>query len=296
MRPAVVEPNSPAQMGSTTRRMTPRPFLKWAGGKSQLSHILFKYVPDSFGGYHEPMLGGGALFFSLYRENQLSGKPVFLSDLNTELIDTYRAVRNRRHMLVEILSTHRYNRSHFYAVRALDPKNLSLVERAARMIYLNRSGFNGLYRVNSRGEFNVPFGRHKNPGICDPDNLQAVSAALRKKEIHLACESFENVTERADRGDLVYFDPPYVPLSNTSNFVSYQKSGFDLNSQEKLATIFTLLARRGVRVMLSNSYTQWVRKRYKGFVLVKVPARRCVNSKADRRNPIDELLVLSFKP
>jgi DNA adenine methylase len=161
----------------------------------------------------------------------------------------------------------------------------------ARMIFLNKSGFNGLFRVNSKGQFNVPFGRYKNPLICDNDNLKAAAQALRQVELHQ--ESFEKVLDRAKRGDFVYFDPPYVPLSETANFVGYAQNGFGVSDQERLAEVFACLAHRGVKVMLSNSDTTWVQEHYEGFRQVKVMARRLVNTRGDRRGPISELIVIS---
>jgi len=162
----------------------------------------------------------------------------------------------------------------------------------ARMIFLNKTGFNGLYRVHSKGQFNVPLGRYKNPLICDKDNLKAVSKALLQVELHQ--ESFDKVLDRAKRGDFVYFDPPYVPLSETANFVGYDQNGFGVSDQERLAEVFSRLAHRGVKVMLSNSDTPWVQERYKAFRQVKVMAKRLVNTRAYRRGPISEILVLGY--
>jgi len=270
----------------------PRPFLKWAGGKSQLVERLLELCPQNFRNYHEPFLGGGALFFALKRAGRLEGKRVFLSDINGELIATWRAIQNNVQAVISHLQKHRYQHDYYYAVRALDPQTLPPDELAARMIFLNRTGFNGLYRVNSRGQFNVPFGRYKNPLICDRENLEAVFGALQGVEI--SQESFEKVLERTAEGDLVYFDPPYVPLSKTANFVGYCSDGFDLAAQERLAEVFEELSRRLVYVMLSNSDTEWVRKRYRTFRLITVPASRSVNSRPDRRGPVNELVVLSY--
>jgi DNA adenine methylase len=192
--------------------------------------------------------------------------------------------------VIEHLAAHRYERDYFYRVRAQQPEALSLVERAARMIYLNRCGFNGLYRVNAAGRFNVPFGRYRNPRICDADNLQAVARALRGVELERA--PFERVLERAAPGDVVYFDPPYVPLSTTARFTSYARDGFGPDAQQRLAEVFSALAGRGVRVMLSNSDTPLVHELYAGFRRDAVQARRAVNSRKDRRGPVGELLVL----
>lgn len=267
----------------------PRPFLKWAGGKGQILAELRARLPARFGAYHEPFMGGGALFFALQREGLLREKRIFLSDINAELVDAYCAVRDRVADVIAVLSTHRYDKEYYYQIRAQSPADLSLPERVARTIYLNRAGFNGLYRVNSKGDFNVPFGRYSNPLICDEKNLMSVSAALRDAVI--LREPFERVLARAQPGDLVYFDPPYVPLSTTANFVAYAKTGFSLDDHERLAQVFSELAGRGVFTVLSNSDTPWVRERYQGFRLDAIQARRSINSKEERRGPVGEMIV-----
>jgi DNA adenine methylase len=271
----------------------PAPFLKWAGGKGQLLCELLSHLPQRFNNYHEPFLGGGALFFGLARSGLLDGRTAYLSDTNPELIATYRAIQSDVTAVISALRSHRHDRDEYYRVRAQDWRALPASEAAARMIFLNRTGFNGLYRVNNKGRFNVPFGRYKNPTVCDEENLLAASRALRG--VKLALESFEHVVSRARRGDLVYFDPPYVPISRTASFVSYAPGGFSVEDQERLARTFEELKRRGVNVMLSNSSAPWVRERYRNHYLTEVMARRNVNSKGDRRGPVKELLVTSYR-
>ncbi len=286
-----------AKRERTSGRVTPRPFLKWAGGKGQLIGQLLSRRPAAFGAYHEPFAGGGALFFALYRENLLRGKKVVLSDVNAELVETYQAIRNQVTKVIELLEEHkaRHSKEHYYEVRNLQPVDLRhKAERAARMIYLNKTGFNGLYRVNSKGQFNVPLGRYTNPPICDEVNLRAASRALRQAEIKRA--PFDEVLDRAGAGDFVYFDPPYVPVSATANFVAYAKDGFGQGDQARLAEVFAELQRRGAHVMLSNSDTQPVRELYSDFRQDKVLARRQVNSRKDRRGPVGELVVLGYDP
>ena len=210
----------------------PRPFLKWAGGKTQLTDALLERMPVYFNTYHEPFVGSGALFFRLHREGKI--KHAILSDINAELIDTYLAIRNHVWEVIQLLSDFPHNESFYYQIREKDPWSMSLAERAARMIYLNKTGYNGLYRVNRQGKFNVPFGRYKAPKYLDKDNLLAVSLALQNVEI--LCAPFETVLERAGPGDWVYFDPPYVPVSQTSNFTSYYARGFGLQDKSDYET------------------------------------------------------------
>jgi DNA adenine methylase len=284
------------QAARTSRKASaeslPKPFIKWAGGKGQLVSKLLERAPTDFASYHEPFMGGAALFFALYRQGKLKGKKVFLTDINQELVDTYTAIRDQLESVIRHLRKHKYEKDYYYEVRSWEPDKLTPAKRAARMIFLNRTGFNGLYRVNSKGKFNVPFGRYVNPTICDANNLRAVSKALQG--VKLGHESFEKVLKRAKKNDLVYFDPPYVPVSKTAKFVSYASHGFDLDDQGRLAEVFSRLARRGALAMLSNSDTPWVKKQFERFKQDRVLARRSVNSRKDRRGPVGELVVTSY--
>jgi DNA adenine methylase len=275
------------------RYALPRPFLKWVGGKGQLLPELVKRVEmaGDFGRYHEPFLGGGALFFELYRTGKLA-KKAYLSDNNPRLIEAYIGVRDHVDEVIAILQRHkrRHSEEHFYEVRAKTPK--SLEERAARVIYLNKTCYNGLYRENSKGLFNAPFGRYKNPVICDEDNLRAVSNALKKAK--LESRHFQTVADVAEPGDLVYFDPPYHPVSKTSSFEGYHQGAFGADSQRLLAEVFAKLAAKRVNVLLSNSMTDLIRDLYKTFHIDTVQAARAVNSRADKRGKIAEALVRSF--
>jgi DNA adenine methylase len=257
--------------------------LKWAGGKGQLLERLFAKVPKSYDRYFEPFLGGGALFFALRPKRGV------LSDVNREIIDCYTAVRDDVGGLVRALREHRYESKHYYAVRDADPRTMPLAERAARTIFLNKTGFNGLYRVNRAGKFNVPFGRYAKPAICDEKNLRACSAALA--DVELIAGDFEKTAAHASPGDFVYFDPPYVPLSRTAAFTAYAAGGFDLDAQSRLAGLFSKLAARGVEVLLSNSDVPEIRALYAPFAIETIHATRVINSKATRRGPITELLV-----
>lgn len=272
-------------------RDLPTPFLKWAGGKGQLLHELLALIPKKFGMYHETFLGGGALFFELARLGMIN-EPAQLGDKNAELITTFRVVKKHTTELIEELQRKHYqnDESKFYAMRELDTWHLSKVQIAARMIYLNRTGFNGMYRVNRAGDFNVPFGRYVNPTICDEENLIACASALDNAQLRV--ESFEEVVSRAEKGDLIYFDPPYVPVSPTANFTAFTPRGFGLDDQELLAQVFEELSARGVYVLLSNADVSWVRQRYDGFPIKQVEARRNINSKGDKRGPVPELIVM----
>ena len=291
---------------STNGLLLPRPFLKWVGGKRQLLPELMKRVEAAgdFGRYHEPFVGGGALFFELHRLGKLK-KHAWLSDYNPRLVETYEGVRDHVDELVRLLERHkkRHGEEHFYKVRALGegPGKIgkTLPERAARIIYLNKTCYNGLYRENSKGEFNSPLGRYKNPQICDEENLRAVSKALRKTKI--VHRHFEDVVKLAEPGDLVYFDPPYHPVSETASFASYtpqpnkiERGGFGEDSQRLLASVYERLHEKGVKVVLSNSMTDLIRDLYSAYTVDQVSATRAVNSRADRRGKVSEALVRNF--
>lgn len=281
-----------SRLVSRTAKAIPRPFLKWAGGKTALLSTLLAYAPLSFANYHEPFLGGGALFFALYRQQRIT--QAFLSDINAELIDAYRALQQDVEAVIRVLETYPHDKDFYYHLRGLDPATLPLPTRAARMIYLNKTGYNGLYRVNRAGKFNVPFGRYKNPNYKDFANLRAVSKALQQAQ--LFCGSFEMVLEHARPGDFVYFDPPYDPLSKTANFTQYHANGFGRQDQERLAQVFHELTQRGVWAMLSNADTPFIRALYQDFAILSVQAPRFINSKGNRRGPQSEVLVLNYSP
>ena len=261
------------------------PFIKWVGGKTSLLPELLKHVPGKVRRYHEPFVGGGALFFAV------QPKRAILCDHNPELVHTYTQVRDDVSGVLDALSHHVYARDHFERVRALDPKTLAPVDRAARFIYLNKTCFNGLWRVNRAGRFNVPIGRYTNPRFCDPGTLVRASHALQGVQVlHLP---FEAALERAAPGDFVYLDPPYDPVSVTASFASYTKDGFSWADQERLAQACVRLNRRGVRFLLSNSATARIRELYQGFEQRLVRAPRAINSKASGRGSVDEILVFN---
>jgi DNA adenine methylase len=275
-----------------TLNALPHPFVKWAGGKRQLIPQMAKYFPKEYNKYIEPFIGGGAIFFHLLPEISI------ISDNNPDLINCYKVIKEDVENLIRSLRKHRYEKNYYYEIRAFDrdPEKfaaLSDVEKASRSIFLNKTGYNGLYRVNSKGFFNVPFGRHKNPKICDDVNLRSVSQALRNVEIHLG--SFEICLDFAKQDDFVYLDPPYHPLSDTALFTSYTKSSFDKASQKKLFEVFKELDKRGCYVMLSNSYSEFILDLYKDYQIIILKAKRNINSNSLKRGLINEVLILNME-
>ncbi len=266
------------------------PFLKWAGGKSQLLPQFQKFFPRKFRRYYEPFLGGGAVFFFL------APRLATLCDTNAELITTYQVVKDNVEALIAVLRkqySHKNDEKNFYKIRdETDIAELTDTERAARLIYLNKTCFNGLYRVNRSGRFNVPFGNYSNPKICDEINLRRASSELRNATLRV-CD-FEEGVAKAKKGDFVYFDPPYAPLSPTSSFTSYTKDDFGEAEQSRLANVFRELDKRGVLVMLSNSPKPFIIELYRGFHTEFVKANRAINANGNGRGAIDELLVMNF--
>ncbi len=286
---------------------TAKPFLKWAGGKGQLIEELWCRCPPEFQLYYEPFCGGAALFYELYNQGDIAGTKeklhqgqltgwAHLSDINSELVLTYKAVRDNVEDVIfwlENVYATDMSEDFYYQVRETDPTILSLAERAARMIYLNRRGFNGLYRVNKEGKFNVPVGEFKKPPkILDKDRLHEASTALCFASID--CCHYGAVLDRAKAGDFVYFDPPYIPLSETSNFVSFTKDGFSDDDHRVLAEVARELKNKGVYVMISNSDTPLARELYKDFFIQNVRARRNINSRGTGRGPITELVITGY--
>ena len=266
------------------------PIVKWVGGKRQLMFELLKNMPENYNRYFEPFIGGGALFFELQPDN------AYISDMNEELINLYKVVRDNVDELVADLQKHDICKEYFMEIRNIDRmeeyKNWSDVKKASRFIYLNRTCFNGMYRVNSKGEFNVPFGHYKNPRILDENNLINCSNLLQRTEIKHA--DFSEILKKVKKGDFVYFDPPYVPLSETSSFTSYTKDGFDMDMQFKLRDVCDALNSMGVKFLLSNSDTKLVNELYEKYNIKKVFASRQINANADGRGKITEVLVRNY--
>jgi len=268
----------------------PHPFLKWAGGKRQLLSQIDLYIPKSFNKYIEPFVGGGALFFYLLPKNAI------LNDINQDLINTYRVIKENVSELITSLKKHKNEEEYFYKIRSVDRnldefKTWSDVEKASRIIYLNRCCYNGLYRVNSKGYFNAPFGKYKNPKICNEENLKLVHKVL--KDVKLMNISFELCLNYAKKDDFIYFDPPYVPISESANFTSYTKSSFKKEDQIKLFNVFKELDQKGCKLLLSNSYNEFILKLYKNYQINIVYAKRAINSNPDKRGEIKELLIIN---
>lgn len=276
-----------------------RPFIKWAGGKTQLLEAyapLLPRIPD-LATYHEPFIGSGAVFLNLREQGAIPGKAM-LSDLNEHLITAWTIVRDEPKALAAKLARLQAKHSseaYYEARERYNTGRLAPLERAALLVYLNRAGFNGLYRVNSKGHFNVPLGRTSNGGALKLPSeamLQRCSAALQG--VLLIHAPFISVLDRARGGDLVYFDPPYVPISTTSAFTSYACDGFGMAEQELLRDVFAQLDARGCKVMLSNSASFAVLKLYQGWDIVQVPARRSINSNADSRGAVNEVVIRNY--
>ncbi len=266
------------------------PIVKWVGGKRQLMFELLKNMPENYNRYFEPFIGGGALFFELQPDN------AYISDMNEELINLYKVVRDNVEELITDLQKHDISKEYFMEIRNIDRteeyESWSDIQKASRFIYLNRTCFNGMYRVNSKGEFNVPFGHYKNPRILDENNLINCSKLLQRTEIKHA--DFSEILKKVKKDDFVYFDPPYVPLSETSSFTSYTKDGFDMDMQFKLRDVCDELDTMGVKFLLSNSDTKLVNELYENYNIKKVFASRQINANADGRGKITEVLVRNY--
>ncbi len=285
-------------IGFIENTVSPSPIVKWAGGKSKLISIYKSLLPQRFRYYYEPFVGGGALFFYLYNNKYIIRAN--LNDSNRELINLYQCIRDSVEELLEELERHEVNKSnrkYYYQVRNLDRDSVFLdkytpAQRAARVLYLNKTCYNGLFRVNRKNQFNVPFGNYKNPNIKDATNLLSVSKALKTATI--TCQDFQQAVSNARSGDFVYFDPPYYPVSATSFFTSYTENSFSGKDQQRLAQTFRELDQRGCYVMLSNSNIEPVLKLYKDFRIEKLTARRAINSQGDGRGPVPEIVIINY--
>lgn len=270
------------------------PIVKWVGGKRQLLDELNPLMPKRFTTYCEPFVGGGALFFS----NQ--PKRAIINDLNGDLILTYEVVRDNVDELIDCLKFYENTADYFYKIRDLDRNRaifdqLSKTEKAARLLYLNKTCYNGLYRVNSAGEFNSPFGNYKNPNIVNEPVLKAVHKYLSQNDISFYNEDFENTLKRVKKGSFVYLDPPYDPVSNTSSFTGYNKGGFDRTEQIRLKSCCDELSSKGIKFMLSNSSTEFIHELYSEYQVIIVKAKRSINSNGRKRGEIDEVIIRNYE-
>ncbi len=272
--------------------MTVKPFLKYAGGKRQLINVISKYLPDNYQNYYEPFVGGGALLFHLQPNKAIIG------DINAELINCYQVVKNSRSELIKELSKHVNDKDCFYQVRSWDREQSyicrSTIEKASRIIYLNKTCFNGLYRVNSKGEFNTPFGRYKNPNITDIETLNDVSEYLNKSSLQILNVDFQDCLIDVRENDFVYLDPPYDVISGTANFTAYNQKGFNKLEHVRLKLIVDRLTSIGCKVLLSNAYTELIAELYKDYQQIEIKAKRTINCKANRRSEISEVLIKNY--
>ncbi|MGF0046615.1 DNA adenine methylase [Streptococcus hyointestinalis] len=268
-----------------------QPFTKWTGGKRKLLPIIKSLMPDNYNNYFEPFVGGGALFF------ELAPKQALINDFNTELINCYQQIKENPDQLITLLQHHqeKNTKDYYLDLRSVDRdgriEQMTDVEKAARIMYMLRVDFNGLYRVNAKNQFNVPYGRYKNPKIVDSELIYAISNYLNKNSIQIVSGDFEKAVERAKEGDFVYFDPPYIPISETSAFTSYTHEGFSYDDQVRLRDTFKKLSERGVHVMLSNSSSSLVYELYKDFTIHSIEVTRANGAKASSRGKVSEVIV-----
>lgn len=271
-----------------------KPVLKWVGGKSQLLKEIQKRVPAEFETYYEPFIGGGAVFFNIAPQKAV------ISDMNSELINMYQTIKTSPDALIASLKKHKNTPDYFYVIRAKDRNRrsyakMSPVTKASRLIYLNRTCFNGLFRVNSRGELNAPFGNYKNPKICNEENIRKISDFFSVNDIEILNADFEEVLSKAKAGDFVYLDPPYDPVSDTASFTGYVAGGFDREQQRRLKECCDRLDKAGVKFLLSNSATAFILELYKDYKIDLVYAKRNINCKGSGRGAVQEVLVRNYE-
>jgi len=269
-------------------------FVKWAGGKKQLLSQFNKFFPTKIERYFDAFVGGGSVAF--YILQKYKPKEVFISDINKELIDTYEIIRDDLEKLIKKLREHKkkHDKEYFYKIRKQNPNKLSKINRAGRFIYLNKSCFNGLYRVNAKGGFNVPIGSSKTPAILPEEDLRLISKLL--KDVTIKNISFDKILDYTKEGDFIYFDPPYYPLKKES-FTTYTKGNFLQQEQEKLRKVFEILDKKKCKVMLSNSDTDFIKDLYKEYAPFKfVKASRMINCIGEKRGKISEIVVLNYEP
>ncbi|MCL2383808.1 MAG: DNA adenine methylase [Oscillospiraceae bacterium] len=279
-----------------TKNKLVMPVLKWVGGKRQLLPEIQKYKPKTITAYYEPFVGGGAVLFAL------QPKKAVINDINSDLINVYNVIKdNVEELINELDNKEKYlnNAECFYSIREIDRESnkfdkLTKIEKAARVIYLNKTCYNGLYRVNSAGKFNSPFGSYKNPNIVNSEVLRAVSNYFNRAEITFLNGDFANTVEKINKGAFVYFDPPYAPISKTSNFTGYSEGGFGEAEQIRLKELCDELNQKGVKFLLSNSDCEFIRELYKDYEIIEIKAKRSINSNANRRGEVSEVLIRNY--
>ena len=269
------------------------PIVKWVGGKRQLLNDIEEKMPRTFGTYYEPFFGGGAVLF------HLQPKKAVINDLNKDLMLTYQVVKDNPNELLESLFKHENTSEYFYSIRDKDRSSIFYssmprIDKASRLIYLNKTCYNGLFRVNSSGQFNTPFGAYKNPNIVNEPVIRAVSIYLNQNEVEILTGDFAKAVASAKKGDFVYFDPPYYPMSDTANFTGYNEGGFDDKEQIRLRDLCIELDKKGIYFMVSNSSAKFILDAYKDFNIDYVKARRSVNSNASGRGEIDEVIITNY--
>ena len=270
------------------------PVVKWVGGKRQLLPEIRKYIPEKFTIYYEPFVGGGAVLFDI------QPKRAVINDVNFELMNLYEVIRDNVDLLIEDLKKHKNEKEYFYKIRELDRdeekySKLTKVERASRLLYLNKTCYNGLFRVNQAGQFNTPFGNYKNPNIINEKIIRAVSDYFNWADITFKCCDFEESVKGIGKGAFVYFDPPYDPLSESANFTEYSKDGFTKEDQIRLKKLCDRLNDKGIKFLLSNSATEFIIDLYKDYKIEIIQARRSINSDGRKRGEVDEVLVRNYE-
>ena len=271
------------------------PFLKWVGGKRQLIPLIATHLPKNINEYNyvEPFIGGGAILFYLQPQNAI------INDLNKELINVYVVIKNNLNELILDLKKHKNESDYFYQIRALDRdngfENLNTIQRASRIIYLNKTCYNGLYRVNNAGEFNAPFGRYKNPNIVNEPILKAVHKYLNSNNVQILNADYSEILKELNEKSFVYLDPPYHPISESSNFTGYVQGGWNMDNQMGLKTICDQLNNNGIKFLLSNSSSKFIRDLYKNYKISIVKANRVINSNGANRGEVDEVLIKNYE-
>jgi len=277
---------------NTNRKV--KPILKWAGGKRKLLPELMQRVPEEYNCYYEPFVGGGSLLFQLLPEKAV------INDANTELVNLYQVIKNNPHALIEDMKKHKNNEEYFYTIRKMDRDDetfskLSDVEKASRILYLNKTCYNGLFRMNRSHHFNSPFGRYKNPKILDEETILGISDYFNKSSIEIMTADFEVSLKKATKTDFVYLDPPYDPVSETANFTTYDGNEFGKSEQIRLKKCCDALDKRGVKFLESNSATDFILEQYQGYHIDHVLMPRMINSNAKKRGKVEEVLIRNYE-